>query len=104
MRARAATVDRTAPGALPLYADLSGLPPLLVHVGEVEVLRDDAVRYADQAAAAGTPVELYVGPAMVHVWHLFADVVPEATRDQLIVARWIKARESQPAPTSQQVT
>ncbi|CAN5477144.1 N/A [soil metagenome] len=93
--------DRTDPAASPLYADLSGLPPMLIHVGEVEVLRDDSVQLAERARAAGTPVELHVGAGMVHVWHLFADVVPESTRDQLVVARWIATRQSLPVTTPQ---
>jgi acetyl esterase/lipase len=91
--AYAGTVARTDPRVSPLYADLGGLPPLLVHVGEAEILRDDAVVYAERAAAAGTPVELYIGPNMVHVWHLFADVAPESTRDLATVAAWISARQ-----------
>jgi acetyl esterase/lipase len=86
-------VATTDPRVSPLYADLSGLPPLLVHVGEVEVLRDDAVGLAERARAAGTEVELLVAPGMVHVWHLFAGVVPEATRDLATVVAWIAARQ-----------
>lgn len=78
------------PGISPLFANLAGLPPLLVHVGEVEVLRDDAVALAERATAAGVDVELLVAPGMIHVWHLFAGVVPEATRDLAAVATWLR--------------
>jgi acetyl esterase/lipase len=91
--AYAGDVPLTDPRISPLYADLAGLPPLLVHVGDAEVLRDDSVGFAERAAAAGTPVELYVGPNMVHVWHLFADVAPESTRDLATVAAWIAAHQ-----------
>ncbi len=80
------------PRVSPLYADLAGLPPLLVHVGEVEVLRDDSVRLAERALAAGVEVELLVAPGMIHVWHLFAGVVPESTRDLAAVVAWLRAR------------
>jgi acetyl esterase/lipase len=92
--AYAGDVALTDPRISPLYADLSGLPPMLVHVGDAEVLRDDSVQLAARAKRAGTPVELYVGPNMVHVWHLFADVAPEATRDFATVAAWIKAHQT----------
>lgn len=80
------------PGVSPLFADLHGLPPLLVHVGEVEVLRDDTVALAERASAAGVDVELLVAPGMIHVWHLFAGAVPESTRDLATVATWLRAR------------
>jgi epsilon-lactone hydrolase len=85
--------DGTDPGPSPLYADLSGLPPLLIHVGEVETLRDDSVRLAERAAAAGVPVESWVAPGMVHVWHLFAGFAPESDEALGIVADWIRARQ-----------
>jgi monoterpene epsilon-lactone hydrolase len=92
--AYAGDVPLTDPRISPLYADLSGLPPILVHVGDAEVLRDDSVGFAERAGAAGTPVELYIGPNMVHVWHLFADVAPESTRDFATVAAWITAHQT----------
>lgn len=61
----------------PLWADFNGLPPLLVLAGENEVLRDEAVRFADLASQAGVPVTLKIWPAMVHAFPLFAGFVPE---------------------------
>lgn len=90
--AYAGDVTLDDPRVSPLFADLTGLPPLLVHVGEVEVLRDDAVRLAEQAAAVGVDVELLVAPGMIHVWHLFAGLVPESTRDLATVVAWAAAR------------
>lgn len=55
----------------PVYADLSGLPPTLVHVSAQEMLFDDAVRYVNKARAQGSPVELQVWGHMLHVWHIF---------------------------------
>ncbi|HAC78758.1 MAG TPA: alpha/beta hydrolase [Deltaproteobacteria bacterium] len=66
------------PTASPLYADPSGLPPLLLQVGEAEVLRDDSTRFAAKAKEAGVSVQLEVWPDMVHVWHAFGDDVPES--------------------------
>jgi len=69
--------DPRSPLAAPLYADLKGLPPLLIHVGEAETLLDDSTRLAERAKAAGVKVSMEVWPEMVHVWHLFASVLPE---------------------------
>lgn len=87
-------VDAMDPRVSPLYADLHDLPPLLIHVGEVEVLRDDSVSFAERAISAGTEVELLVAPGLVHVWHLFAGIAPESTRDLAVVTDWIRARSS----------
>ncbi|MGB3492477.1 MAG: alpha/beta hydrolase [Elainellaceae cyanobacterium] len=61
----------------PLYADLSGLPPLLIHVGAAEVLLDDSLQLARQAGLANTFVELKVWQNMIHCFHLFAPVLTE---------------------------
>jgi acetyl esterase/lipase len=65
------------PLAAPLYADLQGLPPLLVQVGTAEILLDDATRLADRARAAGVAVTLEPWEGMIHVWQLFASILPE---------------------------
>jgi monoterpene epsilon-lactone hydrolase len=69
--------DPKAPLASPVYADLAGLPPLLVQVGSAEILLDDAVRVAERARKAGVEVELRVWQDMIHVWHAFAEMLPE---------------------------
>lgn len=65
------------PIASPLYADLSGLPPLMIHVGADEVLLDDSTRLAERARAAGTKVEIKVWPVVPHVWQLVHRILPE---------------------------
>jgi acetyl esterase/lipase len=52
----------------PLYGDLAGLPPVMLHVGEHEILLDDARRYAERLGAAGSACELHVWEGMVHVF------------------------------------
>ncbi|MEU3461990.1 alpha/beta hydrolase [Streptomyces sp. NPDC006733] len=64
-----ATGDRAHPLVSPLFADLTGLPPLLVQVGANEVLLDDAIRLAGRAGADGVEVTLEVGPGLPHVYH-----------------------------------
>jgi len=60
-----------SPLAAPIYADLAGIPPLLIQVGAVETLLDDAIRLARVAGAADVRVDLQIWPEMIHVWHLF---------------------------------
>ena len=67
-----------APLASPIHADLRGLPPLLVQVGSIETLLDDARALAQRAQAAGVEVTLEVWEDMPHVWHHFAPMLPEA--------------------------
>jgi len=70
--------DPKNPVASPLYADLSGLPPLLIHAGADEILRDDSTRLAEKARAAGVPVELKIWPVVPHAWQLAPHLIPEA--------------------------
>jgi len=65
------------PLATPLYADLTGLPPLLIQVGTEESLLDDAKRLAERAKSAGVDVALEVWDDMIHVWQFFASMLPE---------------------------
>lgn len=65
-----AGADAILPYASPLYGDLHGFPATLIQVGERELLRSDAERFAAKLTAAGSPVTLEVWPGMVHVWHL----------------------------------
>lgn len=69
--------DLRSPLLSPLYADLFGLPSLLIHVGASEVLLDDALRLARQAGLADVPVTLKVWADMIHCFHLFAPVLEE---------------------------
>ena len=73
-----AGADPKSPTASPLWADLSGLPPLLIQVGTAEVLLDEGRRVAEAATAAGVDVTFEAWDDMIHVWHLFADMVPES--------------------------
>ncbi len=72
----------TDPQASPVYADLSGLPPILIQVGGRETLLDDAVQLARNAAISQVPVTLEVWPDMIHQWQLFPGRLQQA-RDAL---------------------
>lgn len=69
--------DAATPLASPLFADLRGLPPLLIHVGNDEVLLDDGVKLGDRAKAAGVDVTIEVCDEMIHVWHFFFPFLQE---------------------------
>ena len=69
--------DPKHPWASALYADLHGLPPLLIHVGSTETLLDDSTRLAILAKDSGVDVSFKIWDDMVHVWQLFASVLPE---------------------------
>lgn len=69
--------EATHPLVSPLYADLHGLPPMLVHVGDYEILLDDAVRLVEKMDAAGVSSTLKVWPGMWHVFQAFLRLVPE---------------------------
>ncbi len=72
-----ASADPRDPLAAPLYADLTGLPPLLIIVGTAEVLLDDATRLHARAQAAGVNSTLEEWDDMVHIWPWFAPFLPE---------------------------
>lgn len=73
-----AGADARDPRASPLYADLAGLPPMLMFASRHETLRDDTLRLAERAAAAGVKVELVVRDRLPHVWPVFVALLPEA--------------------------
>ena len=72
--------DPKAPLASPIHADLTGLPPLLLQVGGIEVLLDDSTALKSRAKEAGVSVEMEVWDDMPHVWHHFAPILPEARK------------------------
>jgi acetyl esterase/lipase len=69
--------DAALPLISPIFADLSGLPPLIIQAGSHEVLLDDAVRLAQQAATADVEVTLEITPGVPHVFQNFAAILDE---------------------------
>jgi monoterpene epsilon-lactone hydrolase len=63
----------------PVFADLSGLPPLIIQAGTHEVLLDDAIRLARQAATADVEISLDITPAVPHVFQAYYPILDEAT-------------------------
>ena len=89
--------DPAQPLASPLNGDLAGLPPLLLHVGERELMRDDSVRLAAKARAAGVSVVLDVVPVVPHAWQLIP-FLPEARASLDAAATFLRTHTSVTAP------
>ena len=86
--------DPRTPLAAPLYADLSGLPPLLIQVGTAETLLDDATRIAERARKAGVEVTLEVWDDMIHVFQAFAPLLREGQQAIDAIGAYLRARWS----------
>jgi acetyl esterase/lipase len=83
--------DPRAPLASPLYADLDGLPPLLILAGSEERLLSDATRLAEKARAAGVRATLEVWAGMQHGWHITAPFLPEGRQALARIGAYIQA-------------
>ena len=92
-------ISPRSPLLSPAYGDLSGLPPTLVHASEAELLFDDARRYVNRAAAAGSPVRLQSWAHMVHVWHMFYPQLTEARSAWLEIEKFIAQVDADAAAT-----
>ena len=85
------SADPRSPLASPLYADLAGLPPLLIHVGREEVLLDDSRVLAERARAAGVTVDLRIFPVVPHAWQLAHKLVPEGRESLRLASAFLHA-------------
>ena len=87
-----ADTPSTDPLVSPVYADLTGLPPLLIQVGDTEVLLDDSRRVAENARQVGVEATLQIWPGPPHGWHIFASILPEARAALRDAGGFIQAR------------
>jgi epsilon-lactone hydrolase len=92
-----AGTDPADPLVSPLFADLSGLPPLLIQAGSHEVLLDDATRLAAKAAADDVAVILDITPGVPHVFQAFAALLEEGDAALNRAARFVKDATTQKA-------
>jgi monoterpene epsilon-lactone hydrolase len=84
--------DPRDPRASPLYGDLAGLPPILIHVGEDEVLLDDSTRYGDLVGKKGGTCQVNVWEGMVHVFPSNVSVLHAAKAALDDVGEFLKRR------------
>ncbi len=80
------------PHASPNFADLTGLPPLLIHVGDAEVLLDDSIRLHEKAKACGVDSTLEVWPKMIHVWHAFHPMLDEGKQGIERIGEYLRGK------------
>ncbi|MEE5136675.1 alpha/beta hydrolase [Pseudomonas alliivorans] len=78
------------PLASPVFADVTGLPPILVQIGENELMLSDAMRLATHLADNRVRVNLEVWPAMFHAWHFYAAMLPEGQQAMESSVRFIE--------------
>ena len=76
--------------ASPVFADLSGLPPLFCVVGGDEILLDDAIRLVRNAGTAGVDATLFIAAAMQHIFPIWVGAFPEANAAIALVGDWMK--------------
>jgi acetyl esterase/lipase len=91
-KAYLAGADPRSPTASPAFADLSGLPPLLIQAGTAEILIGEIEAFAKKAEAAGVDVELEIWDDMLHVWQTFADMLPEGREALADIGKYVEAR------------
>ena len=76
--------------ASPIFANLDGLPPLLIQVGSVEVLLDDSTGIAKRAKEADVPVTLEVWEQMIHVWHRYYPILQEGREANARIGEYVR--------------
>jgi acetyl esterase/lipase len=86
-----AATNRKDPLISPLFADLKGLPPLLIQVGSAETLLADATRFAAAAGAADVDVTLEIWPHMIHAWPVWNAKLEDGRRALDNAGQFIRA-------------
>jgi len=81
--------DPKHPLASPLYGNLENFPPMLIHAGNCERLRDDSIRLAERGKSAGVNVELKVWDDMLHVFQQFHGFLPESNQSIEEIGKFI---------------
>jgi epsilon-lactone hydrolase len=82
--------DPSQPLASPVFADLTGLPPLLCVVGGDEMLLDDSIRLVRNAGTAGIDATLFIAAGMQHVFAIWAGAFPEADAAIALIGNWVR--------------
>jgi len=84
--------DKSHPLISPLFADLAGLPPLLIQVGTAETLLDDSRRLATRARYAGVDVSYAEWEGMPHIWHIFAPLLEKSRKAIIELGEFVERK------------
>ncbi len=84
--------QRSDPLVSPIFADVGGLPPLYIQVGDDEILLSDSERFAEKIAAAGGEIDLEIWPEMWHVFQMFVGKMPESGRAIIKIGDFVRGR------------
>jgi len=76
----------------PVFADVAGLPPVYIHVGDHEILLSDSTRIAKMLREAGSEAEIEIWPEMWHVFQLFIGKMPESRQAINRIGAYIRSR------------
>jgi acetyl esterase/lipase len=76
----------------PVFADVAGLPPIYIQVGDDEILLSDSTRFADKMRESGGAVEIEVWPEMWHVFQLFIGKMPESRKAIRKIGAYVRER------------
>ena len=85
------SIDRRDPLISPLFADLTGFPPVLIQVGSAETLLADATRLAEAAGAADVDATLQIWPHMIHAWPVWNASLEDGRRALAYAGQFIRA-------------
>ncbi len=80
------------PFVSPLFGDLKGLPPMLLQVGNTEILQSDSENFAEKAKKAGVDITLEVWPNMIHVWQMWTGILPEANQAIVRIGEFVREK------------
>ena len=83
----------------PVFANVAGLPPVYIQVGDDEILLNDSTRFADKMQAAGIKVDIEIWPEMWHVFQLFVGKMPEAHQAINKIGDYLRALYPPPEPS-----
>jgi monoterpene epsilon-lactone hydrolase len=84
--------DKSHPLISPLFANLAGLPPLLIQVGTAETLLDDSRRLATRARYAGVDVSYAEWEGMPHIWHIFAPLLEKSRKAIIELGEFVERK------------
>jgi monoterpene epsilon-lactone hydrolase len=89
--------DPAQPLASPVFADFTGMPPLLCIAGGDEELLDDSIRLVRNAGTAGVNATLHIAAGMQHVYAIWAGAFREADAAIALLGDWVRARTGESA-------